>query len=62
MNILLVLIPVSLIFLLIAIGIFVWALRSNQFENLESAALDILASENEARVETKTDDDTNNAG
>ncbi len=62
MNILLVLIPVSLIFLLIAIGIFVWALRSNQFENLESAALDILASENETRVETKTDDDTNNAG
>ncbi len=45
MNILLVLIPVSLIFLLIAIGIFVWAIHSNQFENLESAALDILASE-----------------
>ncbi len=62
MNILLVLIPVSLIFLLIAIGIFVWALRSNQFENLESAALDILASENEARVETETDKDKIDAG
>lgn len=45
MNSLLVLIPVSLVFLLIAIGIFIWALRSNQFENLESAALDILATD-----------------
>jgi len=62
MNILLVLIPVSLIFLLIAIGIFIWALRSNQFENLESAALDILASENEAGTETKTGDYKNDAG
>ncbi len=62
MNILLVLIPVSLIFLLIAIGIFVWALRSSQFENLESAALDILATENEARVETITNEDKIDAG
>jgi len=62
MNILLVLIPVSLIFLLIAIGIFVWALRSSQFENLESAALDILATENEARVETITNEDKIVAG
>lgn len=45
MNALFVLIPVSIVFLLIAIGIFIWAIRSNQFENLESAALDILTSE-----------------
>jgi len=51
-----------LIFLLIAIGIFVWALRSSQFENLESAALDILATENEARVETITNEDKIDAG
>ncbi len=62
MNILLVLIPVSLIFLLVAIGIFVWALRSNQFENLESAALDILASENEAGPKIKSGDSKNDAG
>jgi len=62
MNILLVLIPVSLIFMLIAIGIFIWALRSNQFENLESAALDILASESESGAETKTSDLKNDAG
>lgn len=62
MNILLVLIPVSLVFLLIAIGIFIWALRNKQFENLESAALDILASETEAGGETKSDGNKNDAG
>lgn len=55
MNALFVLIPVSLIFLLIAIGIFIWAMRSNQFENLESAALDILGSEKETKVKTEDD-------
>lgn len=56
MNALFVLIPVSLLFLLIAIGIFIWAMRSNQFENLESAALDILGSEKEAKVKPEDDD------
>lgn len=56
MNALFVLIPVSLVFLLIAIGIFIWAMRSNQFENLESAALDILGSENEKKVNPEEDD------
>jgi cbb3-type cytochrome oxidase maturation protein len=62
MNILLVLIPVSLLFLLIAIGIFIWALRSNQFENLESAALDILATESETIGEVKITLGKNDAG
>lgn len=56
MNALFVLIPVSIIFLLIAIGIFIWAIRSNQFENLESAALDILGSDKEIKVKTEDDD------
>ncbi len=56
MNALFVLIPVSLVFLLIAIGVFVWAIRSNQFENLESAALDILGAEKEAKAKTVDDD------
>lgn len=45
MNMLLVLIPISLLLLVIAIGMFVWAVRKGQFENLESAALDILVDE-----------------
>ena len=56
MTVLLILIPISFIFLLIAIGIFVWAIRSNQFENLESAALDILASETEDSSQSKKSD------
>ena len=56
MNILLILIPISLIFMLIAIAFFIWAISTNQFENLESAALDILVSE------TKLDDTSDNTG
>lgn len=61
MTILLILIPISFIFLLLAIGIFIWAMRNNQFENLESAALDILTTETEVASQSKTDDDKNNA-
>ena len=42
MNILLVLVPISLVLLLIAIGAFAWAVRRGQFEDLDAAALDIL--------------------
>jgi cbb3-type cytochrome oxidase maturation protein len=42
MNILLVLIPISLVLLGIAIAAFAWAVRRGQFEDLDSAALDIL--------------------
>lgn len=50
MNVLLILIPISLLFLLLAIACFFWAMRSHQFENLESAALDILSAESELGV------------
>lgn len=56
MNALFVLIPVSIVFLLIAIAIFIWCIRSNQFENLDSAALDILASDNEVGSKPNTSD------
>ena len=42
MNILLLLIPLSLVLLVIAIGAFVWAVRRGQFEDLDAAAIDIL--------------------
>lgn len=42
MNILLLLIPLSLLLLVAAIGAFAWAVRNGQFEDLDSAALDIL--------------------
>ncbi len=42
MNILLALIPISLILLGIAVGAFIWAVRRGQFDDLETPALDIL--------------------
>ena len=42
MNILLLLIPLSLMLLALAIGAFWWAVTRGQFEDLDAAALDIL--------------------
>lgn len=42
MNILLVLVPISLVLLGLAIWAFVWAVRRGQFDDLETHALDIL--------------------
>jgi cbb3-type cytochrome oxidase maturation protein len=42
MNILLALIPISLVLLIVAIAAFFWAVRKDQFENLDAAAIDIL--------------------
>jgi P-type Cu2+ transporter len=43
LNILLLLIPLSLMLLVAAIGAFAWAVRHGQFEDLDTPALDILA-------------------
>jgi cbb3-type cytochrome oxidase maturation protein len=42
MNILLALIPISLVLLIVGILAFFWAVRKGQFDNLDAAALDIL--------------------
>lgn len=42
MNILLLLIPISLLLLLAAIAAFLWAVRRNQFDDLDTPPLDIL--------------------
>jgi cbb3-type cytochrome oxidase maturation protein len=42
MNILLALIPISFVLLIIAVAAFFWAVRKDQFENLDAAAMDIL--------------------
>ncbi len=42
MNILLFLIPISLLLIGIAAAIFVWAVRHGQFEDLDTPPLDIL--------------------
>lgn len=42
MNILLLLVPLSLMLLAVAIGAFAWAVRRGQFDDLDTPALDIL--------------------
>ena len=54
MSILLMLIPLSLLFVGLAVAAFAWAVRRGQFDDLDAAALDILAQHDapeEARVE-----------
>lgn len=43
MNILLALVPISVVLLVLAIGAFVWAVRRGQFDDLDTPALDILS-------------------
>jgi len=42
MNSLFILIPIAIIFVIIAIVIFFWALRNNQYEDLDREAYNIL--------------------
>ena len=58
MNILLVLVPISLFLLAVAIGAFIWAVRSGQFDDLDTPTIDILA-DGDDRPDTKprADDD-----
>jgi cbb3-type cytochrome oxidase maturation protein len=42
MNILLALVPISLLLLLLAILAFLWAVRRGQFDDLDTPSLDIL--------------------
>jgi cbb3-type cytochrome oxidase maturation protein len=57
MNILLALIPISLVLLIIGIVAFFWAVRKDQFENLDAAALDILTDDSKPRPDSVKDAD-----
>lgn len=55
MNVLLFLIPISIVLLLIGIAAFFWAVRKDQFENLDAAALDVLADDSRPEPDKKPD-------
>ncbi|MDT7524913.1 MULTISPECIES: cbb3-type cytochrome oxidase assembly protein CcoS [Idiomarinaceae] len=42
MDSLYVLIPIAILFVIIAVGIFLWAVRSDQFEDLERQGMNVL--------------------
>lgn len=45
MSIIYVLIPIAIIFVAVAVAIFFWAVKSNQFEDLEKEGMNILFDE-----------------
>ena len=56
MNILLLLIPISLVLLGVAVAAFVWAVKRGQFDDLDTPAIDILQ-DDPASPRLREDDD-----
>jgi cbb3-type cytochrome oxidase maturation protein len=56
MNVLLLLVPLSVLLLGAAIWAFVWAVRRGQFDDLDSPALDILVDERAPAARTDVPD------
>lgn len=50
MEILYLLIPVSIVILIIAVGVFIWAVNSGQFDDLDTPAWTVLRDEPPART------------
>ncbi|MGY1426465.1 cbb3-type cytochrome oxidase assembly protein CcoS [Lysobacter sp. A289] len=61
MNILLFLIPVSMLALGLALWAFIWAVKRGQFEDLDTPALDILREDEHDRVAPLAPSVTGNA-
>ncbi|MDM5102775.1 cbb3-type cytochrome oxidase assembly protein CcoS [Aeromonas salmonicida] len=59
MNIIFVLIPIAILFVIIAGAVFFWAIRSEQFEDLDRQGSNILFDEDkpaQKHIESKSDD------
>ena len=52
MSIIYVLIPIAMIFVLVAVGIFFWAVKSDQFDDLEKQSVSILFEDDKADSDT----------
>ena len=58
MEIIFVLIPVSLLLIGIAIGVFIWAVNNDQFEDLDRQGYEILFDDDDTQKEGKEGDET----
>ena len=56
MDILFLLIPIALIFLMIAVAIFFWAIRDGQYDDMESQGLKIIMDDKQNHTKQKPDD------
>ncbi|QSX31663.1 cbb3-type cytochrome oxidase assembly protein CcoS [Shewanella cyperi] len=57
MSIIYVLIPIAMLFVLIAVGVFFWAVRSEQFDDLDRQSLSILFDEDTKQVKPAEEQD-----
>jgi len=60
MSIIYVLIPIAIIFVIIAIAVFFWAVKSEQFSDLDKQAHSILFDDSEIKNKPTKPKDTNN--
>lgn len=60
MSIIYVLIPIAMLFVLVAVGIFFWAVRSDQFDDLEKQSVSILFEEDSNQAESSRSLDSRN--
>ena len=56
MDIIYLLLPIALIIVIIIIAVFFWAVKSDQFDDLEGPAYRILMDDDDKPVKPKTDD------
>ncbi|GGI75426.1 cytochrome oxidase maturation protein Cbb3 [Shewanella hanedai] len=54
MSIIYVLIPIAMLFVIIAIGIFFWAVKSEQFDDLDRQSVSILFDEDESKAKPQS--------
>lgn len=57
MSVLYVVIPLAILMAVVAVGAFVWAARSEQFEDLETPAIRMVHDEDELRPHEPVEDD-----
>jgi len=59
MDIIYLLLPIALIIVLIIIGVFFWAVKSDQFEDMEGPAYRILMDDDDSKTEAEDSTDKN---
>ncbi|KFZ31818.1 hypothetical protein IDSA_03800 [Pseudidiomarina salinarum] len=50
MDSLYILIPIAVLFVIIAVGVFFWAVRSDQFEDLERQGMNVLLDDDDPKA------------
>ncbi|OIN02142.1 cytochrome oxidase maturation protein, cbb3-type [Idiomarina sp. MD25a] len=60
MSVIYALIPVAILFVILAVVVFFWAVRSNQFEDIERQGMNILMDDDDEKEQTKSTHDRSN--